>query len=405
MATPAIEKELSLAAETLAEKQPHSEINVVYESSPLDSAKQFSWNGVGLTVKIKEVKVMKEKELLQEMHGQVNAGEVVAIMGGSGAGKSTLLNTLAGRIADTTTLTGDILVDGHPRNMANWRIQCAYVEQDDIMYRNLTVFETLRYSALLRLPSSVSPAEKLERVNHVIATLGLNGCRDTIIGDTVNRGISGGERKRVSIGIELVTNPQILFLDEPTSGLDAFNALNLITTLKKLAVEQNKIILMTIHQPRTDILNMLDKILLLSMGKCVWFGSCSNALTHFSDMGYEIPDNTNPSDFFLDITTLDQRTAELKQETTMRIEKFVAAFRGIKVEKPRNVVSQVNEKQRRTQWPSLWIGEFSILLRRNVKNTLRDKAAIGATIGQSIFLFVTPHLYSFLWDLSFISLN
>ena len=376
----------------ITQPDSHLKENVIIDISQgktasLPPAKCFTWSGVGLSVKIKEGKAIKPKELLQEMYGQVNAGEVVAIMGGSGAGKSTLLNTLAGRIADTTTLTGDILVDGHPRNMANWRIQCAYVEQDDIMYRNLTVFETLRYSALLRLPSSVSPAEKLERVNHVIATLGLNGCRDTIIGDTVNRGISGGERKRVSIGIELVTNPQILFLDEPTSGLDAFNALNLITTLKKLAVEQNKIILMTIHQPRTDILNLLDKVLLLSMGKCVWFGSCSAALTHFSDIGYKIPENTNPSDFFLDITTLDQRTAELKQQTTMRIEKFVAAYRAIRKECPRMDAIPESIKMK-TQWPSMWLGEFSVLLQRNMKNTLRDKAAIGATIGQSVFLFV-----------------
>lgn len=174
------------------------------------------------------------------------------------------------------------------------------------MYTNLTVFETLMYSAKLRLPSSVSTAEKTRIVNEIIMQLGLNGCRNTRIGDRDNRGISGGERKRVSIGIELVTNPQVLFLDEPTSGLDAFNALNVMEIIKKLSVEQGKVVLMTIHQPRTDILELFDKIVLLSSGKTVFFGPLHDGLLHFSSLGYPLPEKTNPSDFFLDIITPDQ---------------------------------------------------------------------------------------------------
>jgi ABC-type multidrug transport system ATPase subunit len=181
-----------------------------FTSTPV---KEFRWNNVCLSATVKVGKDTVEKPLLVNMSGHVVAGEVVAIMGGSGAGKSTLLNTLAGRIGPGK-LSGDILVDGHPRNPSTWKIQCAYVEQDDIMFRNLSVYETLRYSALLRLPSIMSDNEKMDRVESVIAALGLQGCRDTWIGDTQTRGISGGERKRVSIGIELVTNPQILFLDE-----------------------------------------------------------------------------------------------------------------------------------------------------------------------------------------------
>ncbi|KAJ3327870.1 hypothetical protein HDU91_004250, partial [Kappamyces sp. JEL0680] len=207
------------------------------------------------------------KVLLEGITGEVRAGEIVAIMGGSGAGKSTLLNALAGRIANNTVLTGDILVDGQERNPSNWKIQCAYVEQDDLLFPNLTVFETLHYSARLRLPSSFSTQQKIDRVNTVIRELGLEGCRDTKIGNEMRRGISGGERKRVSIGIELVTNPHILFLDEPTSGLDAFNAFNAIETLKKVAIQNGKIVLLTIHQPRTDILELFDKIILLSIGE------------------------------------------------------------------------------------------------------------------------------------------
>jgi ABC-type multidrug transport system ATPase subunit len=210
-----------------------------------------------------------------------------------------LLNTLAGRIEKNTILEGEIFVDGKERDPAKWKLQCAYVEQDDILFPNLTVFETIMYSAKLRIPRTFSIEEKTDRVNKVILMLGLEGCRNTKIGDSINRGISGGERKRVSIGIELVTDPQILFLDEPTSGLDAFNAFNAMETLKKLAKAQNKIILLTIHQPRTDILDLFDKVILLTMGQCVWFGSTHDAIEHFGNNGFKLPPKTNPSDFFL----------------------------------------------------------------------------------------------------------
>lgn len=242
----------------------------------------FSWSNINLKVNISK---SEDKQLLSGISGNIKAGEIIAIMGGSGAGKSTLLNTLAGRLDPSTILSGDVLIDGKERSANSWRSLCAYVEQDDLLYDSLTVFETLLYSAKLRLPSSITLKEKIDRVNAVILQLGLDGCRDTRIGSPEKRGISGGERKRVSIGIEMVTNPDILFLDEPTSGLDAFNAFNAMETLKKLAKEENKIILLTIHQPRTDILDLFDKIILLSLGKQVWMGSTHDAIGHFESLG------------------------------------------------------------------------------------------------------------------------
>jgi ABC-type multidrug transport system ATPase subunit len=130
-----------------------------------------------------------------------------------GAGKTSLLNTLAGRIG-AGELKGSILVDGTPRQKSTWTKQCAYVEQDDILFPALSVQETLMYSAVLRLPGSLSQKEKKAHVDDIISKLGLQTCANTRIGDEKRRGISGGERKRVSIGIELVTDPHILFLDE-----------------------------------------------------------------------------------------------------------------------------------------------------------------------------------------------
>jgi ABC-2 type transporter len=163
--------------------------------------------------------------------------------------------------------------------------------------------------------------------------------------------------------------------------------LNIITTIKELAVAQNKIVLMTIHQPRTDIMNMLDKIVLLSMGKCAWFGSNSEALEHFSSLGYPIPSNTNPSDFFLDITTLDQRSDEQYKETESRITKFVESYET-KFPQAKQPFVEKDQGETKIEWPMLWLSEFLILMSRNMKDTLRDKATIGATLGQSVFLVI-----------------
>ncbi|RKO89550.1 P-loop containing nucleoside triphosphate hydrolase protein [Blyttiomyces helicus] len=347
----------------------------------------LSWSDVSLSVNISKT---ESKTLLHNLSGEVHSGEVVAIMGGSGAGKTTLLNTLAGRIGPSD-LTGQILVNGAPRSKSTWRKLCAYVEQDDLMYTNLSVFDTLTYSAMLRLPASLPPEAKAERVETIIMQLGLNGCRDTWIGNAEHKGISGGERKRVSIGIELVTAPRILFLDEPTSGLDAFTAFNIIDELKKLAVKQNMLIIMTIHQPRTDILELFDRSILLSTGKTMWFGSTADALDHFGSLGYPLPPKTNPSDYFLDIITLDQRSEELRTSSLKRITWFAAAWneRAAKFgHGSKRALELVSEPEVADKFPRSIVAEFLILLHRNMKNVARDKATLGASIGQSIIIML-----------------
>lgn len=295
----------------------HSPSSGKSAGSSASSSWVLSWEDLSYSVAIK--KENKSKVLIGGMSGSIKSGEVVAIMGGSGktlkivylsvavsvyipslyltifsrpsftgAGKSTLLNCLAGRIGPGN-LGGKILLNGKEREAGTWTKLCAYVEQDDVMFTNISVYDTLSYSALLRLPASLQRSEKLKRVNDIIMQLGLDNCRNTWIGDSMNRGISGGERKRVSIGIEMVTNPQVFFLDEPTSGLDAFNAFNIIQTIKQVAKAQGKVVLMTIHQPRTDILEMFDKIILLSAGKEVFSGTLDNAITHFDKLGYTLP--------------------------------------------------------------------------------------------------------------------
>jgi ABC-type multidrug transport system ATPase subunit len=179
---------------------------------------------------------------------------------------------LAGRV-NGGKISGTILVNGRLRPPSAWQNIIGYVEQDDLMYENLTVYETLRYAAMLRLPQSMSTAEKMERVDEVVRSLSLEKCLHTRIGDSELRGVSGGERKRVSIGVELVTKPRLLFLDEPTSGLDSFTAGKIVQCIRGLAERDQSTVLLTIHQPREHILSLFSKIILLSHGKLVFFGN------------------------------------------------------------------------------------------------------------------------------------
>jgi ABC-type multidrug transport system ATPase subunit len=146
------------------------------------------------------------------------------------------------------------------------------------------------------------------------------------IGDPQKGGISGGQRKRVSIAIELIANPDILFLDEPTSGLDSFSAFNICESLRDLAKTERKLVICSIHMPRETILNLFDNIILMSQGTIVWFGPADAAVTHFASLGFQCPPNTNPADFFLDIISVDKRTPELELQSTSRFETLSAGW-------------------------------------------------------------------------------
>jgi ABC-type multidrug transport system ATPase subunit len=343
----------------------------------------FSWENVDYSVKEKN----GMKQILHNLSGEVHSGQTVAILGGTGAGKTTLLNVLAGRIG-SGSISGEILFKNAPRQLETWKKDCAYVEQEDVLHTNLTVEETLSYAAYFRLPTTMTEDAKKQRVEDVIMDLGLNGCRNTVIGNSWVRGISGGEKKRVSIGQELVTIPQILFLDEPTSGLDSFTAFNIVETVKKIAVKQNKIVVMTVHQPRTDIIEMFDKILILSAGRTMWFGSTQNALKHFSDLGYPIPPNTNPSDFFLDIVTLDQRNEELKSKSTERIEFFARKWSERNEAKSVRVLDGGGPPLEVLSRESLWFRDFVTLFGRDLKLVVRDKYHLIAVLAQTAVMVV-----------------
>ncbi|RKP08517.1 hypothetical protein THASP1DRAFT_5145, partial [Thamnocephalis sphaerospora] len=240
-------------------------------------------------------------QVLNNVFGTVQPGELMAIMGASGAGKTSMLDILAHRNKSGEVL-GDIFVNGKNIDPQIYRRVIGYVDQEDTLMPTLTVYETVLYSALLRLPADMSSAAKHARVLETIHELGIYHIKDKRIGESGARGISGGEKRRVSIACELVTSPAILFLDEPTSGLDAYNASNVVECLRTLARDYRRTVVFTIHQPRSDIYAMFDRLILLAEGWLVYSGGAHEARNHFAHAGHPCPLGYNVADFIVDVT-------------------------------------------------------------------------------------------------------
>ncbi|XP_049390170.1 ABC transporter G family member 6-like [Solanum stenotomum] len=249
--------------------------------------------------RIDEPPSTRTKVLLNDISGEARDGELLAVLGASGSGKSTLIDALANRIAKES-LKGEVKLNGEKLHTKLLKVISAYVMQDDLLYPMLTVEETLMFSAEFRLPRTLSKSKKKGRVQALIDQLGLRNAAKTIIGDEGHRGVSGGERRRVSIGIDIIHDPIILFLDEPTSGLDSTSAFMVIKVLQRIA-QSGSIVIMSIHQPSYRILGLLDRLIFLSRGQTVYSGSPLNLPQFFADFGHPIPENENKTEFALDL--------------------------------------------------------------------------------------------------------
>ncbi|KAK2749926.1 hypothetical protein FQN57_005343 [Myotisia sp. PD_48] len=243
------------------------------------------------------------KNILGGICGTAQPGQVTAIMGASGAGKTTFLDILA-RKNKRGEVQGNFFVNGEQVDDNEYRNVVGFVDQDDTMLPTLTVHETILNSALLRLPRDMSNHAKEQRAFEVERQLGISHIKDQLIGseEGKGRGISGGEKKRVSIACELVTSPSILFLDEPTSGLDSFNAFNVVECLVNLAKTYNRTVIFTIHQPRSNIVALFDQLVLLAKGKTVFAGPFSSCQGYFDQIGYSCPLGFNIADYLVDLT-------------------------------------------------------------------------------------------------------
>ncbi|XP_047339613.1 ABC transporter G family member 20-like [Impatiens glandulifera] len=260
----------------------------------------LSFHDLSYTVKNRRRKSNERtKILLNGISGEARDGEIMAVMGASGSGKSTLIDAIAGRISNES-LKGRVELNGEPLESKLLKVISAYVMQDDLLFPMLTVEETLMFSAEFRLPRTLSKSKKKARVDALIEQLGLVNAAKTIIGDEGHRGVSGGERRRVSIGTDIIHDPIILFLDEPTSGLDSTSAFMVVKVLKRIA-ESGSVVIMTIHQPSYRIMGLLDRLIFLSRGEMVFSGSPSSIPLFFEEFGHPIPENEDKIEFALDL--------------------------------------------------------------------------------------------------------
>ncbi|KAL8637416.1 MAG: hypothetical protein Q9228_005314, partial [Teloschistes exilis] len=254
----------------------------------------------GLSFEFNDLKFQPEKAtkpILSEVTGKIDRGSLWGVMGASGAGKSTFVNVLMGKTAHTG---GTTKINGVPGDIKKYKKIIGYVPQDDIVLPELTVRENILHSARIRLPSSWTDSQIQRHVDILISCLQLAHVKDSLVGSAATPVISGGQRKRVSIGIELAAAPMALFLDEPTSGLDATSASAIMMTLKELS-RLNITVITIIHQPRAEIFESLDSLILFGKGRVIYQGLEQDVQPYFENLGFHFPYSSNPADTIMDI--------------------------------------------------------------------------------------------------------
>ncbi|KAF7169250.1 hypothetical protein CNMCM5623_002068 [Aspergillus felis] len=340
----------------------------------------------------KKVDTQTHKTVLDGVDAFMPSGSLTAIIGSSGSGKTSLLNIMAGRmsltkakVSGTTTFNGVAGIEG---------IRSAYVMQEDVLIPTLTVRETLRYAADLRLPPPATQEERHRVVEQVILELGLKECADTRIGTNTHKGCSGGEKRRTSIGVQMLANPSVLVCDEPTSGLDATSAFQIIRTLKRLA-EDGRTVIVSIHAPRSEIWSLFDNVILLARGSVLYSGPLRDSLSHFEAYGHVLPPFVNPAEFLIDLAAIDNRTESLEAASMARVELLKAAWKSRssarkQIEQPR--------PERKTSMPSGAVTpihkaasfrqQFRVLTSRTFTTTIRDPLGMAGSLLEAVGMAV-----------------
>ncbi|OXB77952.1 UNVERIFIED_CONTAM: hypothetical protein H355_003175 [Colinus virginianus] len=364
--------------------------------------------------------------IIQNLNLKVHSGQMLAIIGSTAGGKTSLLDVITCRDHGGKIKSGQIMINNKPSTPQLVKKCIAHVRQDDRLLPHLTVRETLLFVAKLRLPAYFSDSQKQKRVEDVIAELRLRQCADTRVGNEYLRGISGGERRRVSIGVQLLWNPGeqnpdnflvltttpwgkqgtelnslslagILILDEPTSGLDSFTAHNLVITLSRLA-RGNRLVLLSLHQPRSDIFQLFDLVLLMTSGVTVYSGTARDMVQYFTELGYPCPRYSNPADFYVDLTSIDKQTTEKEMESLKRANTLASLFQEKikdfddflwKANEGDNVATTTSKQSSHIkteevinmpyhssdQLPGV-LKQFTVLLSRQVSNDFRDLSTL-----------------------------
>jgi len=335
---------------------------------------ELVWRDVNIVTKSKK----NFRHILHHCSGIVKPGQFLAIIGASGAGKTTLLNYLSGKmLAHNLKSEGETLINGkNTKESTNYLEFTAFVQQDDVLMETLTVKECLEYSAMLKY--SANPEKREQRLEELLEELELNDVRDLRFGGLRMKGrtLSRGEKKRVSIAVELITNPSLLFLDEPTTSMDAFTAEKIVKIIHKLKFK-GRTIIATIHQPNTHIYNSFDQLMIMSLGRIIYHNLAKDAVAYFGSIGHNCPVTKNPADYFMSLLSSDTfasigHTDKTYPEFIEDLSKnYIQSSKFTKVECDPTMPELTDEFVKLRKYKAGGFGQFLILFHRSIRNCSR----------------------------------
>mmetsp|Transcript_19787 Transcript_19787/g.32819 ORF Transcript_19787/g.32819 Transcript_19787/m.32819 type:complete len:673 (+) Transcript_19787:128-2146(+) len=348
----------------------------------------------GIRLELQSKKKGGEPRLLLDgsVHGMAKPGRLLAIMGPSGSGKTTLLDALAGKVKHSSKLTleGRRMLNGQLVSGES-QLPAAYIEQESNFFPHMTARETLAFRVELKLGSTLSKSERDKMVHDLLQQLNLSGSADTIVGNNKKiRGLSGGERKRLSIACDMISSPSVIFLDEPTSGLDSFQAQQVVDTLRELA-DSGKTVIAVIHQPSQGCFAQFDDLLLISGGKQMYFGEVKEVRSYLTGLGYPAAKETGTAEHVLDcISKINTGGHDTKAEEAS-VERMhdlaTRAAENPKIESmPDHAACKRFASVARGGPKANILRQFKLLLSRSLRETMRGKAAIIIKVVQQLSL-------------------
>ncbi|CAJ1067092.1 ATP-binding cassette sub-family G member 5 [Xyrichtys novacula] len=335
------------------------------------------------------------RQILNNVSFHVDSGQIMGILGNSGSGKTTLLDAISGRIGNSGTLLGEVFVNGRKIKREEYQDCFSYVLQSDNLLSYLTVEETLTYTAQLALRKHSAEAIK-KKVSAVMAELSLSHVAHSVIGGRIFPGISGGERRRVSIASQLLQDPRVILLDEPTTGLDSMTANQIVVLLAELA-RRDRIVIVTIHQPRSELFRVFSRIAIMSHGELVFCGQPEEMVDFFSHCGYECPEYCNPFDIYVDFTSVDTHNSEREAATFNRMHEITSSYQ--KSDIYQSMLEKTEQSLQQTDKPAIpykskespsGAAKLGVLFRRTLRNLSRDRMGVLMRLSQNLIygLFV-----------------
>ncbi|KAF6320776.1 ATP binding cassette subfamily G member 5 [Rhinolophus ferrumequinum] len=367
-----------------AASKPRHSLGVLHASYSVNHRVGPWWN-------ITSCRQQWNRQILKDVSLYIESGQIMCILGSSGSGKTTLLDAMSGRLWRTGTLLGEVCVNGQALRRDQFQDCFSYVLQSDTLLSNLTVRETLGYTALLAIRGG-SPGFVRKKVEAVMAELSLSHVADQLIGNHTFGGISNGERRRVSIAAQLLQDPTVMLFDEPTTGLDCMTANQIVVLLAELA-RRDRIVILTIHQPRSELFQLFDKIAILSFGELVFCGTPVEMLDFFNGCSYPCPEHSNPFDFYMDLTSVDTQSKEREMETYKRVQMIESAYKESAVY--HKILENIERTKHLKTLPMVpfktkdspgALAKLCVLLRRVTKNLMRNKLAVIMRLVQNLIM-------------------